>query len=367
MGDSKMQYRHCPKCPSKISILGLGTASIQGSETDIAKTVEYAVRNGMNLFDLATKNTATFKGVGLVLAGTRKDVFLQVHFGADYSSGQYGCTTDLSIIKKSIADQLVDLHTDYIDFGYIHCVDTVEKLNTYIRNGLFDYIKALKREHIVHRIGLSSHNPQIVNLVLDMNILDTVMFSINPAYDYQLGGYANGNTRERNRMYQRIQEAGVGLMAMKPFCGGRLLEKQYSPFSVEFNRIQCLQYALDKPAVLSVLAGCRTTEDLQKFLYYLNATEDEKDYSLLKDIDRIKNAGCVYCGHCQPCPSGLNISLINKYYDLAVYGDVLAADHYHRLEQNAQTCTHCGTCSSRCPFGIDQSQRMTKISSYFHK
>ncbi len=362
-----MWYRNCPKCPLKVSILGLGTASIQGSEKDIAKTVGFAVHKGINLIDLATKNTNTFKGVGLALAGIRKDVFIQVHFGADYTGGQYGCTTNFNIIKKNIENELIDLRTDYIDFGYIHCVDTDEKLNTYIRNGLFDYIEALKREKTIHRIGLSSHNPKIVNKVLDMGILDSVMFSINPAYDYELGGFANGSPRERSQMYQRIQDEGVGLIVMKPFCGGRLLEKQYSPFFVEFNRVQCLQYALDKPGVLSVLAGCRTIEDVQTLLYYLDATKTEKDYSQLKSIGRIKEAGCVYCGHCQPCPLGLNISLINKYYDLSVYGDELAVDHYRMLEQNAQMCTHCGICSSRCPFGIDQSQRMTEIVSYFHK
>lgn len=362
-----MQYRYCSKCPSKISILGLGTASIQGSEKTIARTVEYAINGGINLIDLATKNIATFKGVGLALPGIRNEVFLQVHFGTDYSNGQYGCTTDLNIIKKSVEKQLTDLHTNYIDFAYIHCVDTVEKLNAYIHNGLIDYIEKLKKGHVVHKIGLSSHNPKIVNLMLDMNILDSVMFSINPAYDYQLGGYANGNPHERNQMYQRLEDAGIGLMVMKPFCGGRLLEKQYSPFSVEFNREQCLQYALDKPAVLSVLAGCRTIEDLQKIFHYLNATKDEKDYSLLKDIDCVKRAGCVYCGHCQPCPFGLNISLINKYYDLALYGDEMASDHYYQLERSAEICTHCGACNSRCPFGINQSARMAEIASYFHK
>lgn len=29
----------------------------------------------------------------------------------------------------------------------------------------------------------------------------------------------------------------------------------------------------------------------------------------------------MYCNHCQPCPAGLNVGLINKYYDLAVAGD----------------------------------------------
>ena len=35
---------------------------------------------------------------------------------------------------------------------------------------------------------------------------------------------------------------------------------------------------------------------------------------------------CVYCNHCQPCPMGLNVGLINKYYDLALAGDEMAKE-----------------------------------------
>ena len=50
-------------------------------------------------------------------------LYLQVHFGADYTTGEYGWTTELDEIKKSVNWQLKNLQTDYIDFGFIHCLD----------------------------------------------------------------------------------------------------------------------------------------------------------------------------------------------------------------------------------------------------
>ena len=39
---------------------------------------------------------------------------------------------------------------------------------------------------------------------------------------------------------------------------------------------------------------------------------------------------CVYCKHCHPCPAGIDIGLVNKYYDLSRLGDTLAKEHYKR-------------------------------------
>ena len=76
---------------------------------------------------------------------------------------------------------------------------------------------------------------------------------------------------------------------------------------------------------------------------------------------------CVYCNHCAPCPAGLNVGLINKYYDLAVIGDAMAADHYQKLDKHASDCVSCGHCDGRCPFRVRQSDRMKEIAQYFGK
>lgn len=153
---------------------------------------------------------------------------------------------------------------------------------------------------------------------------------------------------------------------MKAFSAGQLLDAKTSPFGQALTEYQCMQYALDRPGVLTVLPGVRNREDLKRILGFLTAAEAEKDYSILGSFTPAESSGvCVYCNHCQPCPAGLDVGLINKYYDLAKAGDDLAKDHYAHLERKASDCIGCGHCDSRCPFHVNQSQRMKEIAAYF--
>ena len=72
----------------------------------------------------------------------------------------------------------------------------------------------------------------------------------------------------------------------------------------------------------------------------------------------------MYCNHCKPCPMGIDIGLVNKFYDLAKAGDKLAVEHYRTLEKNAANCVRCGHCDSRCPFSVQQSKRMQEIREF---
>ena len=75
----------------------------------------------------------------------------------------------------------------------------------------------------------------------------------------------------------------------------------------------------------------------------------------------------MYCNHCKPCPMGIDVGLVNKYYDLARAGDAMAAEHYRTLEKNASDCVGCGHCDSRCPFSVNQSERMAQIREYMDR
>lgn len=100
--------------------------------------------------------------------------------------------------------------------------------------------------------------------------------------------------------------------------------------------------------------------------YLLDLKAQERDYSVIASLTLKDTKGtCVYCKHCHPCPAGLDIGLINKYYDLSRLGDVLAKEHYLTLEKTASDCLQCGHCSSRCPFSVDQMARMEEIQAYF--
>lgn len=362
-----MEYRKLPRGTEQISILGLGTSSIgQADEREIEETVACAVEHGVNYFDMASADAAPFAAFGRALSGVRGKVHFQIHFGADYTSREYGWTVDLDTIKKSIDWQLKMLQTDYIDFGFIHCIDEESDFKKVMKSGILDHIQQLKAQGVVRHIGLSSHTPALANRLLDTGLVDMLMFSINPGYDYHHGDYAIGGADERMALYRRCKAEGVGISVMKAFSGGQLLNAKTSPFRQALTEYQCIQYALDKPGVVTVLPGVRNKANLQRILGFLDAATEEKDYSVLGTFAPQDAAGiCVYCNHCQPCPAGLNVGLINKYYDLALAGDALAKGHYDKLAVKADACINCGHCNSRCPFHVEQMKRMAEIGAYF--
>lgn len=364
-----MIYRKLPHGDEQISILGLGANGLaeNGDPGEILCTYEMAIDQGVNLFDLAGENAHPFGPLGCAMKGKRDRVYLQVHFGADYTQCKYGWTQDVKKIEKSVEFQLRKLQTDYIDFGFIHCLDQPDELDKAINNGILDLVQKYKQQGKVRYIGFSSHNPAIVHKMLDMHILDLVMFSINPAYDYtDKEEYGIGTAGDRMALYRRCEQEGVGISVMKPYGGGRLLDGKRTPFPFALTPYQCIQYALDKPGVLSVLPGIGDREKLEEYLKFLNAPVSERDYSCLGEVSPAEEVGaCVYCNHCAPCPAGIDVGLVNKYYDLAKVGDNMAGEHYRNLEKHAGDCTGCGHCDGHCPFQVEQSRKMGEIKEYF--
>lgn len=364
-----MEYRINQKTGDKISVIGLGTSyTSESSETEAVEALLLAHENGMNYADLATAGAKTFTYYGKAFADVRKEMLYQVHFGANYETGEYGWTTDLDTVQKQVDRMLAELKTDYIDYGFIHCLDAASDWQSYQQNGVLEYLLEMKRQGVVRHIGLSTHTPELANLVLDAGLIEQLMFSINPGYDYHHGDYAKGNTDERMKLYRRCEAEGIGISVMKPFSGGQLLSEKTSPFRKALTIYQCIQYALDKPGVLTVLPGIRNADDVRQLLGFFEASPEERDYAILGSYTPQEAVGnCVYCNHCQPCPQGLNVGLINKYYDLAMAGDAMAADHYRKLKKHASDCVDCGHCERRCPFQVKQAERMRRIAEYFER
>lgn len=364
-----MEYRTLAHGQEKISVLGLGSAYLhECTEEETEKTVSMAIDAGINYFDMAPAARKPFAGYGRAFEGRRDQVITQMHFGADYESGTYGWTRDLDTIKRNFEWELKTLKTDYTDIGYLHCIDNMDDYEQAMRSGLWDYIKSEKENGRVRHLGFSSHSPEISYRFLETGLIDMFMFSINPAYDYEKGDYASGSVSQRVKLYQDCEKEGVGIAVMKPFCGGQLLNEKTSPFRRALTQYQCLQYCLDRPAVKTVLPGVRGTKDLKQLLGFFEASEEERDYSLIGDFTPQEGMGiCVYCNHCQPCPAKIDVGLVNKYYDLAKAGDVLAKGHYDKLEITAGDCTACGHCEKQCPFQVKQAGRMKEIAAYFGK
>ncbi len=367
-----MEYRQLPHggAHEKFGVLGLGMGGIQHTPAEeIEAIIRKAIAHGINFFDLCAGG-AVYAPFGRAIAGQREKVFLQCHFGAVYDEkGEYGWCRDFETIRKTFQWELEVLGTNYVDFGFLHCVDELEDFEKLIQIGLVDYLKELKDRGTVRHIGFSSHTPAVANRILDTGLMDMMMFSINPAYDFEKGDeYGIGSVAERRALFNRCQAEGVGISVMKPFFAGQLLRADQSPFGVALTHSQCLQYAIDRPGVLVAVPGVQTMEQLDQLLAFQEASEAEKDYSVIGSFtaDTVRGT-CVYCNHCQPCPAGIDIGLVNKYYDLALAGDDIAANHYDKLSVTADACLQCGHCDSRCPFGVEQTARMLEIARRFGK
>ncbi len=103
---------------------------------------------------------------------------------------------------------------------------------------------------------------------------------------------------------------------MKTFGGGRLLSEKHSPFKKAMTPTQCIHYALTRPGVVSAMVGCQSAKEVEDSVNYLNASFEERDYTdIIKGYHGKLNDKCVYCNHCQPCPSNIDIAMVNKYLD----------------------------------------------------
>ena len=157
---------------------------------------------------------------------------------------------------------------------------------------------------------------------------------------------------------------------MKAFGGGDLLRADLSPAGVALTPNQCIHYALTRPAVASVLAGARTLEELESSLAYETASDGERDFAAaFAAMPKISWQGhCMYCVHCAPCPMGIDVASVTKFWHLAVaQGEVpeTVREHYAALPHTAGECVACGACESRCPFGVPVIENMKKAGALF--
>ena len=118
------------------------------------------------------------------------------------------------------------------------------------------------------------------------------------------------------------------------------------------------------------MVGYDSIDHVDAAVAYETATDEEKDYaSVLAKAPRHAYYGqCTYCGHCAPCPVGIDIAMVNKLYDLAVMQDEIPGTlraHYNQLSANAKDCIGCKGCETRCPFGVAVASRMEKAAKLF--
>jgi len=381
-----MNYRQIPHVNFQVSEIGLGCEHLEKKDENlIQEVIGTALDGGINIMDVFMPQPEVRTHIGNAIRHVRQKVYLQGHIGATLEDGQYKRTRDLVLCDEFIRDFLARFHTDYIDFGMIHFVDDLDDWHTIETQGILEYALQLKQKGIIRAIGLSSHAPKVALRAVQSGHIDVLMFSLNPMFDllpeetliddlFEQKSYehsaSSGINPIRQVLYETCARMGVGITVMKTLAAGLLLGAETSPFGQPLSVAQCEHYALTRPGVASVLIGCNSGEQVSQALQYESLSAQEKDYTAVLNTSQrySANGACMYCNHCLPCPSEIDIAAVHQYYDLAKSLSEVPAtirEHYQTLHAHASDCIACSACEERCPFGVQVIQNMEKASALF--
>ena len=376
-----VRYRQLGKTGLEVSEIGLGGEWLERhNRQEVKAVIESCEAHGINILDCWMSEPNVRSNIGAAIEGRRERWIIQGHLGSTWQNGQYVRTRDLEQVESAFEDLLRRLGTDYIDLGMIHFVDEMAEFDRIMTGEFLEYVQNLKKQGRIRHIGMSTHNPLVAQRAALDGRIEMLLFSINPAFDllpasedlneYFKETYAQklgGIAPEREELYRICEREGVGITVMKGYAGGRLFDAAASPFGVALTPVQCLHYALTRPAVASVLVGYDTPEHVDEAAAYETASGEEKDYaSVLASAPMHAYSGqCTYCGHCAPCPSRIDIAMVNKLYDLAAMQEQIPPTvraHYEQLSAHASDCVGCGGCERRCPFGVRIRERMGRTA-----
>ena len=357
-----MQYRTLGRTGLRVSAIGLGTEYLIDLPRDtVVDVIREAIAQGINYFDLFFAQPEFRDNMGVAFKGKRQQAILAAHLGSIHKDGQYTKTRDPKISEEFLLDFLTRYDTDHVDIAFLHNSDPQEDYDELMRpGGLLDLARRWREEGKARFIGMSGHTVTTSLQAVESGQIDVLMFPINLA-----GNAVPG----KKQLLNACAAHNVGLVAMKPYAGGKLL--QHTPaISMEDYQVggdnlelekpalitptQCLSYVLTQVGVSTIVPGCKDLQQLAAALAYWDATEKERDFSsVLADFQQYATGECVYCNHCLPCPAEIDIGQTIRLLDRARHGqsdEVRAL--YEAMPNNASDCILCAACEERCPFEV---------------
>jgi predicted aldo/keto reductase-like oxidoreductase len=380
-----MEHRMLGRTGVSVCVVGLGTEYLENTpEETVCEVVRTALDSGVNYIDMWMATPGVRNALGKALKGRRSEAFIAGHIGAVLVDGKTDRSRDATIAGRNFEDFLVRVGTDYVDAAMLFFVDEPEDFDrVFAPGGTADLAKRMKKEGKARFIGFSTHYAPTALRAVRSGLIDILMFPVNPAFDliqpilriealWEADTYAktatDGNSAVslKRELYVECARQGVAIIAMKPFAAGWLFKKD-NPSSITLTPVQCLHYALSQPGVAAAVPGCRSVEELRGCLAYLDADYEAREYGAIASNNLWKLQGkCMYCGHCLPCPIGIEVEVVTRLLDAAKSGMTAAIrEKYLALGHGAGECTECGVCVERCPFGVDILANMREAYAVF--
>ena len=380
-----------------IGLLGFGAMRwpMKDGEIDqeaVNEMVDYALAHGVNYYDSAPVYLRGKSERATAIALLRHP--RRSYIVATKCSNMRG-DKSFKAGKAMYERSLEYYETDYLDYYLLHSLSGYRAFKErYLDNGLLDFFLKEREAGRILNLGFSFHGPkegfdELVALH-DKYHWDFVQIQMN----YNDWKYPDGEV-DAEYMYGKLAAMDIPVVIMEPLLGGRLASVP-APLADLLKAAEpdksiaswAFRFVGSFPKVLCVLSGMTRMEHLKDNLEtYLDFEPlKEEDFILLDEVARRMNeyplVPCTDCKYCMPCPYGIDIPGIFKFYNRNVregtyvvsaeQKNYAKARRQYLLEydkavptlRQADHCIGCGQCLEACPQRIRIPDELHRIDQY---
>ncbi len=186
----------------EVSAVGFGAGHIGGNElsdTDAGRLLNFALDNGINLFDTARGYGLSEERIGAFLSYRREEFILSTKVGYDIP-GYNDWTYD--IISAGIDAALRKLRTDYIDIVHLHSCSK----EILIKGEVIDALDKAKASGKIKAAAYSGENEDL-NYAVHCGRFDSLQTSVNVA-----------DQRDLSDLIPKAKESAMGVIAKRPIA-----------------------------------------------------------------------------------------------------------------------------------------------------
>lgn len=364
-------------------------------QDEVNRLVDFALEHGVNYYDTSPVYLQgdSERATAVALNRHPRSEWLLATKLSNFSDSSYENSV------KMYRHSLEIFNTDYIDYYLLHSISGGANFEKrFGSTGIMDFLQKEREAGHIRNLGFSFHGGKEgfdeLMALHEKYHWDFVQIQMN----YVDWNNASGRNCDASYLYEQLDKLEIPVVIMEPLLGGRLANVP-APISAELKSHEpdksvaswAFRFCASFPRVLSVLSGMTYMDHLQDNLENLMdlkpLTEEEMDMldALGKKISDFPLVKCTACQYCMPCPYGIDIPGIFRFYNEQINADSYVSSkeqkHYARMKRKylleynkaipsvrqADHCIGCSKCVSHCPQRIKIPVELRRIDAYIEK